>query len=250
MEDSAINLTDHGCADSWGPPASPLYPDHYAAPPPGLLPELRRLSPAPMPPPTKTSTKFKVKVPKLLAPTVKKDEPTAPTAAQRTKAPRAAKRAVAVKASRHGKARAATQPAKGPNKSAVDKPKTETKKRSSGKRPRIPGAKRGRRSGGLNIPREQLYLYHIDRLTDEEKELIYNEYTVDSNSVWKKVVGMLHEIRHQLTPAGHTLISVVITPQKKKPGSGIVTLTLDTQVLVAEGVLTWAAFKAAYMTPE
>jgi hypothetical protein len=42
----------------------------------------------------------------------------------------------------------------------------------------------------------------------------------------------------------------VITPQKKKPGSGIVTLTLDTQALVAEGVLTWAAFKAAYMTPE
>lgn len=32
---------------------------------------------------------------------------------------------------------------------------------------------------------------------------------MDSNSVWKKVVGMLHEIRHQLTPAGHTLISVV-----------------------------------------
>jgi hypothetical protein len=65
--------------------------------------------------------------------------------------------------------RAATQPAKGPNKSAVDKPKTEKKKRSSGKRPRIQGAKLGRRPGGLNIPREQLYLYHIDRLTDEEK---------------------------------------------------------------------------------
>jgi hypothetical protein len=58
-----------------------------------------------MPPPTKTSTKFKVKVPKLLAPTVKKEEPTAPTPAQRTKAPGAAKRAAAVKASRHGKAR-------------------------------------------------------------------------------------------------------------------------------------------------
>ncbi|KAL4855834.1 hypothetical protein ACK3TF_003601 [Chlorella vulgaris] len=240
VEDTTMSPAEQGCDDSSDPS-----PEHWAAPPPGLFKAASPPKPAP-------SLKFKVRLSKRLAPTPKEEEPTALPPAQSTETP-TSMRAAATKAGRQGKARPATPAAKAP-KGAIAKPKGRSGK--SGTRQRILGATPGRRAGGLNIPFEQLYLYHLGLLSMTKKQLA-QQHGIRTDSLWEKVQAMLRELRPRLKPEGRSLISEVVTNRKNKPTKAVkprkprhITLALDIKVLIARGVLTWPAFQAAYVTPE
>jgi hypothetical protein len=151
---------------------------------------------------------------------------------------------------RHSKDEAEAAPEPEPA-AELEPPPPAKKSRSGRSTSRAPVKKhKGRRKGGMNVPLELLYQYHLDERGDllgkGAKQAVADRFETRTDSLNAKVQSaLLHkQVKARLRPGCEDLLSEKGCAKSRAP-----TLELNKKRLKLEGLLTWQKFEAAYLKP-
>ncbi|PRW45497.1 hypothetical protein C2E21_5896 [Chlorella sorokiniana] len=148
------------------------------------------------------------------------------------------------KAAASGSSKAAARSSKVGGRKAASARKAKPGTRVRVSRP-CTGNQTGRRKGGMNVPPEKLFLYHMDLLGKGGKRKLAEEFGSRTDSMAVKTQAFLRglvEPKMQLKDA--SLMHEVGNALSRKPA-----LSLDKERLKVEGITSFDAFCAKYLLP-